>query len=223
MQVTETNVRRYGTALTTLLALVSGVAGAAAADRSGNYLVVTPTGYDGSAPLTQFIDARTGMGFNVMTYVVPSGTSKEAIRAYIRGLWGTPDAPDYILIVGDAASSSTATANTIPYWVGQASRHACSDVYYACMDDGDDWQPEIAIGRFSVTTPTMLQNVVDKTLFVEAGDFPDPDYGILLFKNISFTFEFLYPEASYEKWRQDLAMITGTMKFIPQNMDGFGR
>jgi hypothetical protein len=176
MQVTETNVRRYGTALTTLLALVSGVAGATAADRAGNYLVVTPTGYDGSAPLTQFIDARTGMGFNVMTYVVPSGTTKETIRSYIRSLWGTADAPDYILIVGDTAGSSTSTSTTIPHWIGLASRHACSDVYYACMDDGDDWQPEIAIGRFSVTSVGQLQTVVDKTLHVEAGVYDDPNY-----------------------------------------------
>jgi hypothetical protein len=44
------------------------------------------------------------------------------------------------------------------------------------MDAGDDWHPEIPIGRFSVRSAGMLQDVVDKSLFVEAGDYPDPNY-----------------------------------------------
>ncbi len=175
MQAPRTVARAFGLALTLSLAVMA-VTSASANTRSGNYLVVTPPDFHDSAPLNEFIAAKTTMGFNMMTYVVPTGTSKEAIRAYIRDLWGTSSAPAYILLVGDTAGSSTSTSSTIPYWVGQASRHACSDVYYACMDDGDDWQPEIAIGRFSVANIGQLQNVVDKTLYIEAGVFDDPDY-----------------------------------------------
>ncbi len=173
MQAAEITCRtssRVTVALMLLGALTSSAAG-----RSGNYLIVTAEGYHTSLPLTQFIAAKTAQGFDVTMYSVPSGTSNTAIKSYIQDLWGTPDAPDYILIVGDTDGSSS-TATTIPHWTGEASRHACTDVYYACMDAGDDWYPDIAIGRFSVRSATQLQIVVDKSLFVEAGVFPDPDY-----------------------------------------------
>jgi len=146
-----------------------------AAAGSGNYLIITASEYAGSAPLNELIAAKTALGFNVMTHTAVPGTSRTTIKSYIEGLWGTADAPDYILLVGDA-SSSTATTTTLPYWSGGGSKHAPTDLPYACMDGGDDWHPEIAIGRFPVTSVSMLQIMVDKTLYVEAGNFPDPDY-----------------------------------------------
>jgi hypothetical protein len=178
MQAARAGVRIRGRVL-----VVAGVLAAAASvadarwpgDRSGNYLIVAAESYVGSAPLTEFADAKTAQGFDVMIYSVPAGTSRTTIKNYILDLWGTPDAPDYILLVGDTDGSNS-TSTTIPHWVGEGSRHACTDVPYACMDAGDDWHPEIAIGRFSVRSVGMLQDVVDKSLFVEAGDYPDPNY-----------------------------------------------
>ena len=149
--------------------------GSQALARSGNYLIVTAENYISSTPLNQFIAAKTAQGFDVSVHTVSPGTSNIAIQSYIQGLWGGPDAPDYVLIVGDTAGSS-ATSTTIPHWTGIASRHACTDLYYTCMDGGDDWYPEIPIGRFSVTSVNMLQDVVDKSLYVEAGIFSDPTY-----------------------------------------------
>jgi len=143
--------------------------------RSGNYLIITASDYADSAPLIQFKNAKAAMGFDVAIYSVPSGTSRSDIKAYIEGLWETPDAPDYILLVGDT-SGSTSTATTIPYWSGGGSKAAPTDLPYACMGEGDDWYPDIAIGRFSVNSVSGLQTVVDKSLFVEAGVFPDSEY-----------------------------------------------
>ncbi|HUU82804.1 MAG TPA: C25 family cysteine peptidase [Phycisphaerae bacterium] len=140
-----------------------------------NYLIVVPPDYAGTPPMTQFAGAKTAQGFNVMSYAVPAGTSRTTIKAYIQSLWGTADAPDYILIVGDT-SGATSTSATIPHWVGGGTRNATTDLPYACMDAGDDWYPEVPIGRFSVSTLTELQNVVNKSLLVEAGDFIDPTY-----------------------------------------------
>jgi len=173
MQAPKANLRLCGRAGLALALLAMAVSSAAAG--SGNYLIVTASEYDGSAALNELIAAKTALGFNVMTYTAITGTSRDTIKAYIESLWGTADAPDYILLVGDA-SSSTATPTTLPYWTGGGSKHAPTDLPYTCMDGGDDWHPDIAIGRFSVTSVSMLQTVVDKTLFVEAGNFPDPDY-----------------------------------------------
>ena len=133
-----------------------------------NYLIVVADVFDGTAPLTQFITAKSAQGFRVKKYPVIAGVTRETIRAYIAGLWETPDAPDYILLVGDT--------DTIPYWAGQGSKQAPTDLYYACMDEGDDWYPDIFIGRFPIQTVDQLQAMVDKTLYVEAGSFADPTY-----------------------------------------------
>jgi hypothetical protein len=141
---------------------------AAAAPTPRNYLIVTADVFAGSAPLAQLVAGRTALGFNVTVYPVAAGTTKETIKAYIASLWGTPGAPEFILLVGDTPA--------VPHWTGGGSKHAPTDLPYACMDAGDDWHPDIAIGRFSVASEAQLQAIVDKTLQVESGNFSDPDY-----------------------------------------------
>ena len=160
--------------LTFVLASTTGAA-ADGARGSGNYLIVLAQDYDGSDALNEFAAAKTAQGFHVATYVVSPGTSNTAIQSYIQSLWGTGAAPDYLLLIGDS-DGSTASSSTIPHFTGEASRQAACDLYYTCMDGGDDWYPEFPVGRFSVRDPNELQVVVDKSLFVEAGVFDDPDY-----------------------------------------------
>ena len=136
--------------------------------RSGNYLIIVAESLQNAPALTQFKNHRTAEGFNVMLWTAPTGSSTADIKAYIQSLWPTEYAPDYILLVGDTPA--------IPHWTGVGSRHADSDLYYACMGAGDDWYPEIFIGRFAVDTEAELQAVVDKTIAVETGAFADPDY-----------------------------------------------
>ena len=140
-----------------------------------NYLVVTAPTYSGSAPLNELIASREARGFNVSTYVVPSGTTNNAIKSYIYSLWGTAAAPDYVVIIGDT-NGFTSTASTIPHFVGLGPRDGTTDWPYVCMDTGDDWYPEIPIGRLSVQNVTQLQAVVNKTIKVESGNFTNPDY-----------------------------------------------
>ena len=136
--------------------------------RSGNYLIVVADTYATAAPLDQFVAAKTAEGFNVMTHAVSVGTTNTAIKTYIQSLWNTPDAPDYLLLVGDT--------DRIPHWYGGGDSHAETDLPYACMDGGDDWYPDMAIGRFSVRSLAHLEAQVDKSLTVASGVFPDPDY-----------------------------------------------
>ena len=143
--------------------------------RTGNYLIVVPTGYQSSAAVAQLAAAKTDQGLTVYTYVVPSGTSNTAIKSYITSLWGTADQPDYILLIGDT-SGSTSTATTIPHFTGTGSKGAPTDNTYGCMPGGVSWYIDIPVGRFSATSETQLQTMVDKTLLVESGVFDDPDY-----------------------------------------------
>lgn len=157
--------------LAALLLMNAGVA----EGRTGNYLIIAPPAYNGSAPLNQFVTSRTAEGFDVTVYEVPSGTTNSAIKSYVESLWGTASAPKYILLVGDT-SGTTSSQSTIPHFVGQGSKSADTDLPYGCMGGTSDWYPEIPVGRFSVNSVTQLQDVVNKTLFVEAGSFPNPDY-----------------------------------------------
>ncbi|MCK4872145.1 MAG: hypothetical protein KAS72_05435 [Phycisphaerales bacterium] len=131
---------------------------------TGNYLIVVAD--DLADTILPFTAAKTAQGFDVTTQVVASGSSAASIKADIESLWGTADAPDYLLLVGDS--------NTIPSWVGGGARHTSTDLPYACMDGGDDWYPDMAYARFSVRKQDQLQAIIDKTLFMEAGVFADP-------------------------------------------------
>ncbi|MEW6252905.1 MAG: C25 family cysteine peptidase, partial [Planctomycetota bacterium] len=189
-----------GRAFTTLLLglwCTAALAGTGT-DGADNYLIITPPAYAGTPPLQQFTAAKSAQGYNVATYNVPAGTTKETIRSYIASLWGTQNAPDFILIVGDTSGTATSSVNGIPHWVGQGSKHACTDHYYACMGTGDDWYPDICIGRFAVASEAQLQTVVTKSLYVESGSYPNPDYPRrIAFLANSDTYNTAEPTAEY--------------------------
>ncbi len=174
MQVSTSSYRGRGRLLVAVGLLATVVT--AAVGGTGNYLIITAEAYYNSAPLNEFVAGKTQLGYNVMVYSVPAGTSRAAIRDYILSLWGGPNAPEYVLIVGDTDGTTSATSTTIPHWVGVGSRQGDTDLYYACMDGPSDWYPDLYIGRFSVRSVSKLADVVEKSLFVELGEFPDPTY-----------------------------------------------
>ena len=159
-----------------LLVCICLASTALAGGRSGgNLLIVSASDYVDSTPLNQYVTARENHGFNVEVYSVPSGTNRTAIRNYILTLWGTSEEPDYILIVGDT-DGSTSASDSIPYWSGGGSKGSPTDLPYACDNSGIEWYPDASVGRWSCRNTTQLQNIVSKSLFVEAGNYPDPDY-----------------------------------------------
>jgi hypothetical protein len=133
---------------------------------AGNYLAVIASTYE--AGVQGFLDVKEDQGYTVYQHVVSPGTSASAIKTYIEGLWGTADAPDYLLLVGDT--------DTIPAWTGGGTGSPKTDLNYACMDGTGDWYPDIAYGRFSVRNGTHLADVIEKTLVVEEGPHADPGY-----------------------------------------------
>jgi len=133
---------------------------------SANYLIVVASIFE--TAIEPFATAKQAQGYTVTTYPVSPGTSSTTIKGYIQSLWGTADAPDYILLVGDT--------DTIPNWVGGGEGSPSTDLQYACMDVGDDWYPDIAVGRFPVRSTSQLADVIDKTLAFEDGLYADNDY-----------------------------------------------
>jgi hypothetical protein len=134
-------------------------------DGSGNYLIIVADAYE--AAIASFAAAKASQGFTVTTHTV-SGASNTDIKAYIQGLWGGASSPDYVLLVGDT--------DTVPNWIGGGTGTPNTDLPYACMDGGDDWYPDLAIGRFPVRNTDQLAAIVDKTLYYENGVYDDPLY-----------------------------------------------
>ncbi|UCG31612.1 MAG: hypothetical protein JSU68_08080 [Phycisphaerales bacterium] len=132
----------------------------------GNYLIIVTTTLE--TDIAAFATAKTAQGFTVTTHTVADGTSNTVIKDYIESLWGTPDAPEYVLLVGDT--------NLIPHWTGGGAGNPATDLPYACMDGPTDWYPDISVGRFPAQTTAHLTAMVDKTLYYENGPLADPDY-----------------------------------------------
>ena len=133
---------------------------------TGNYLIIVCTSLE--SEISTFASDKASQGFSVTTHAVADGTANSTIKSYITGLWGGPDSPDYILLVGDT--------NLIPHWVGGGDGSPDTDLPYACMDGSSDWYPDIAIGRFPARTAAQLQAMIAKTLYYENGPLADPDY-----------------------------------------------
>ncbi|MCK4414150.1 MAG: hypothetical protein KAY32_11445 [Candidatus Eisenbacteria sp.] len=138
-------------------------------DHRGVYLIVTaPELVDALDPLIAW---KTRMGYEVhLATTVETGTSREAIRDYIRTAYETWDQPPlYVLLVGDADGA----LNLVPAWdvSGNVSDHP-----YACVD-GDDFLPDLFVGRFAAKYPSEVELQVAKTIGYESAPDTTGDAG----------------------------------------------
>ncbi len=100
------------------------------------------------------------------------GTTKEEIRDYIQDAYDTWDEPPvFVVLVGDADGTGTG----LPTFRVPATLQPtmCTDHPYTMLD-GDDYLPDILIGRFSVDIEADLRTVVAKTVNYEKSPW-DPD------------------------------------------------
>jgi hypothetical protein len=132
--------------------------------QEGYLIIVDDAFVDAITPLADWKDSK---GFDVTvtkTSEIPGGPTKENIKAYIVDAYNNwPVPPAYILLVGDVAQ--------IPTWAGTEDV-PCTDLYYATIDTGN-YFADIIVSRFPAATAEQVTNMVDKTLYYEAGAFPD--------------------------------------------------
>jgi len=132
---------------------------------AGNYLIVVADDFE--AQIAPFAAHKEAKGFDVSTYVA-SSSSSSAIKSYIQSLWGGPNAPDYILLVGDTQH--------IGYFVGGGVGSPDTDLPFTCMDGASDWYPDICIGRFPADSSSELAAILDKVMSYDNAQFADSDY-----------------------------------------------
>jgi hypothetical protein len=117
--------------------------------------------------LGAFVSHKASLGWTVdLVSTSTAGTVADAIRSYIQSRYADLGArPSAVLLVGDTAQ--------IPCFVSSLEDNPDTDLYYGCMDPGDDWQPELPVGRFSVSTLAQLDAVINKTIDYETSS-PGP-------------------------------------------------
>jgi hypothetical protein len=132
------------------------------------YLIIVGDDYVNA--IQPLADWKTTLGFaTTMTKTsdIPGGATKANIKTYIKDAytnWSIP--PAYVLLVGDVDS--------IPTWTGQITG-TCTDLYYATIDPGN-YFADVIISRFSGQTADQINNMVDKTIYYEQGDFPNSSW-----------------------------------------------
>ncbi|MHA1639099.1 MAG: C25 family cysteine peptidase [Candidatus Heimdallarchaeota archaeon] len=94
------------------------------------------------------------------------GPTADDIKDYIKNAYETWDpVPAYVLLVGDSEFIPTHYYTPHPY-SGHGGFEIATDLYYATVD-GEDYFPDLYIGRLSVDTPLECSIVVDKILNYE--------------------------------------------------------
>ncbi len=124
----------------------------------GRILIITPSNYVDA--LSDFITHKQGMGYEVDVFTLEdTGTTKEEIQDFIKQRYAQiATRPDFLILVGDV--------DAIPAFRCSTTDNPYTDLYYTTVD-GDDYFPDIACGRFSVSSVEELTNIINKTIFTE--------------------------------------------------------
>lgn len=123
-----------------------------------DYLIIASPTYFNSVPLRELRDWKSRVGIKCkMVSTATTGTTATEIKDYISNEY-TKRGIGYVLFVGDHTDIPLYNWNN---WD--------SDYWYGCVDPGtsSDYQAEIAIGRFSVSSLSELENMVNKTINYE--------------------------------------------------------
>jgi len=136
-------------------------------NQEGYLIIVYDNFFEEIQPL---VSQKISMGYDVTTTKtsdIPGGPTKDNIYSYIEDAydtWSIP--PAYVLLVGDTPQ--------IPTYTGIDS-YSEADLYYVTVD-GSDYFPDIYIGRFSGSTETDIESMVEKTVYYEVGGFSSFDW-----------------------------------------------
>lgn len=134
-------------------------------ESEGTYLIVTDPQYLSAVePLAAWKRAK-GLDVVVVT-TETTGRQNTQVRDYISNLYHSDNPPQYVLLVGDTPD---AMSNGVPSFDFAGT---VSDLPYSLMD-GDDFLPDLIVGRLSVSSLEQAQTIVAKILRYEQNPYMD--------------------------------------------------
>ena len=127
----------------------------------GRYLIITAPSYEST--ITYFANYKRNIGYTVtVVNTNTTGTSASNIKNYIQTRYNnTSTRPDFVLLVGDHGDIPASGGATNGDY-----ENPLTDLNYALLA-GDDYFADVFLGRFSVSTTAHLQNIINKTIFME--------------------------------------------------------
>ncbi|MCF7792444.1 MAG: T9SS type A sorting domain-containing protein [Candidatus Cloacimonetes bacterium] len=138
----------------------------------GNYLVIAP---ENCADLMQpFLRWKEKLGFKTRLAVFEEiGTTEADIKDYLQtayDIWETP--PEYVLMVGDVTGNFYLPAYYIP---GYLYPWCVTDHSFTLLE-GDDYFPDILIGRLSFQNEMQLTTMLSKIINYEKNPYLENDW-----------------------------------------------
>lgn len=124
----------------------------------GNYLIVTAPQFE--EMINRFANYKANIGYTVTVVNTDvTGSTRDNIKNYIQGLYDVSSTrPTFVLLVGDT--------DEIPNWIGSHSDNPPTDLNYSLLE-GSDNEADVFLGRFSVDLNLELENIINKTIFME--------------------------------------------------------
>jgi hypothetical protein len=154
--------------------LFSGGSARAAHDEGNSLLIIAHPNFLDAANTLKDWKIKKGIHTEVRT-TNQTGSTAASIRNYIQNAydtWFTP--PTYVLLIGDAEYIPTHYLTTHPETSRNQGRTG-TDLYYSTVD-GDDYFPDINLGRLSVDTLTQANKRVDDIISYEKAVVTDASF-----------------------------------------------
>jgi len=122
----------------------------------GALLIITPPQY--TTQLAGFVDWKTRMGYEThLATTNETGTTTTTIKNYISNAYNTwSKPPEYVILIGDEDSGMPCF-----YIPGYYNPYDCEDWEYTLLE-GNDYFPEVLIGRISVDNTSQLTAYLNK-------------------------------------------------------------
>lgn len=145
----------------------------------GKYLIFIADAFTSNYFLTNFITWKKQLGYQVILKPLSTvGSSAEQIKEAITAEYYAGDAPlDYVLLIGDVAGQSL---SVIPAFgitkPGGGGENDPTDLQYSLLE-GQDYFPDVMLGRLSVSTGTELSTALNKILAYQKNPYlTDPNW-----------------------------------------------
>ncbi|MFO8062259.1 MAG: C25 family cysteine peptidase [bacterium] len=130
------------------------------------YLIVTSSRFAGH--LGDLIDLKKRQGFMVRVLETDTvGSTNTEIKQAIQNFYDSNAfGLEFVLLIGDT--------DEIPHFIGTEMDNPPTDLYYSTLD-GEDYFPDVYIGRMSVSDTTQLKGVIEKNITVQQADWSVSD------------------------------------------------